>query len=103
MNAISPISILEQNSNSSNGADPLPPSTEDELLDAYSRAVVGAAETVGPAVLHLQVEAAQGRGGAGSGVVFTPDGYVLTNSHVVAGTKHLAATFPDGRAMGATL
>jgi S1-C subfamily serine protease len=54
-------------------------------------------------VLHLQATDAQGRGGAGSGVVFTPDGYVLTNSHVVGGTKRLAATFPDGRAGGATL
>ena len=102
MNAISPISILEHNTNIDKaGSAPSP--DQDEPLDAYSRAVVGAVETVGPAVLHLQVEATNGRGGAGSGVVFTPDGYVLTNSHVVGGGKHLAATFPDGRAMGATL
>jgi S1-C subfamily serine protease len=102
MNAISPVSILEHNTNSSKSSE-INPATDSELLDAYSRAVVSAAETVGPAVLHLQVEAAQGRGGAGSGVVFTPDGYVLTNSHVVSGARHLAATFPDGRAMGASL
>jgi S1-C subfamily serine protease len=78
-------------------------SSEAALLDAYSRAVVDAAETVGPAVLHLQVEVANGRGGAGSGVVFTPDGYVLTNSHVAGSAKHLLATFPDGRMMGASL
>jgi S1-C subfamily serine protease len=76
------------------------PAAEDlALLDAYSRAVTGAVDRVGPAVLHLQHE----RGGSGSGVVFTSDGYVLTNSHVVQGARRLHATFPDGRAMGATL
>src|SRR6185312_9906477 len=113
MNAISPTSILEHKENPSkdissaasrigqSAGDGAP--AEAVLLDAYSRAVVDAAETVGPAVLHLQVEAANGRGGAGSGVVFTPDGYVLTNSHVAGSAKHLLATFPDGRTMGASL
>ena len=107
MNAISPTTILEHNTNASNSereGGAAPSVTEDAaLLDAYSRAVVGAVETVGPAVVHLQVEAANGRGGAGSGVVFTPDGYVLTNSHVVAGGKRLQATFADGRTMEAAL
>ena len=106
MDAILPIGMLEHNGNkrnsAENGAEPAP-AAEEAQLDAYSRAVVGAAETVGPAVLHLQVEAANGRGGAGSGVVFTPDGYVLTNSHVAAGAKRLEATFPDGRTMAASL
>jgi S1-C subfamily serine protease len=102
MNAILPIGILEHNANDSNSSSAAP-AGEAVLLDAYSRAVVGAVETVGPAVLHLQVEAANGRGGAGSGVVFTPDGYVLTNSHVVAGAKRLQATFADGRSMEASL
>jgi S1-C subfamily serine protease len=102
MNAILPIGILEHNANDSNSSSATP-AGEAVLLDAYSRAVVGAVETVGPAVLHLQVEAGNGRGGAGSGVVFTPDGYVLTNSHVVAGAKRLQATFADGRSMEASL
>ncbi len=102
MNAFSPISILEHKENERNSSAALP-AGEAGLLDAYSRAVIGAAESVGPAVLHLQVEAASGRGGAGSGVVFTPDGYVLTNSHVVAGGKRLQATFDDGRSMAASL
>jgi S1-C subfamily serine protease len=94
----------ENESKDSSGPAVDSPSAEDApLLDAYSRAVTGAVERVGPAVLHLRVEAERGRDGAGSGVVFTPDGYVLTNSHVVAGGKRLEATFPDGRAMGAAL
>ncbi len=71
---------------------------EHEIRDSYSRAVIGAVEAVGPAVLHIQA----GRG-SGSGVVFTPDGYVLTNSHVAAGTPHLSATFPDGHTLAARL
>ena len=107
MALLSLLADIEHNENKNKGNDgglvePLP--VDDALLlDAYSRAVIDAVERVGPAVLHLQVEAANGRGGAGSGVVFTPDGYVLTNSHVVAGAKRLEATFPDGRSMGAAL
>src|SRR5271165_131928 len=72
------------------------------LLDAYSRAVIGAVDRVGPAVLHLQVSGADDRaGGAGSGVVFTPDAYVLTNSDVVSGARKIQATFPDGRSLAA--
>src|SRR5207237_5187107 len=74
------------------------------LLDVYSRAVIGAVDTVGPAVLHLQVSGLRdGAGGAGSGVVLTPDAYVLTNSHVVSGARKIQATFPDGRSLAATL
>src|SRR5437870_615970 len=74
------------------------------LLDAYSRAVIGAVDKVGPAVLHLQVSGLKdGAGGAGSGVVFTPDAYVLTNSHVVSGARKIEATFPDGRSLAANL
>jgi S1-C subfamily serine protease len=74
------------------------------LLDAYSRAVTSAVDKVGPAVLHLQVSGLKdGAGGAGSGVVFTPDAYVLTNSHVVSGARKIEATFPDGRLLRANL
>jgi len=72
-------------------------------FDAYSRAVMGAVDKVGPAVLHLQIEAQKGPGGSGSGVVFTPDGYVLTNSHVIAGAKRIIATFADGHSLTASI
>ena len=80
-----------------------PASAEDlVLLDAYSRAVIGAVDRVGPAVLHLQISGVKdGSGAAGSGVVFTPDAYVLTNSHVVSGARKIQATFPDGRSLTA--
>lgn len=79
----------------------------DEELDAYSRAVIGAVEGVGPAVVSIYVggagEAARARGGAGSGVVVTPDGYVLTNEHVVERVQDARVAFVDGRSVPAVV
>ncbi len=74
-----------------------------ELLDAYSRAVVHVVEQVGPAVVSIGRSTRRGPAGAGSGVVFTPDGYVLTNAHVAAGAHQLELGFTDGSTTGAQL
>ena len=76
----------------------------DTHLDAYSHAVVRAVETVGPAVAHIEVTArGNARRGAGSGFSFTPDGLILTNSHVVHGAQSIRATFADGLSQQADL
>ena len=70
----------------------------DDALDPYSARVAHAFERVGPAVVHIAAIDQETRSlGIGSGVVFTPDGYLLTNNHVVAGAARLLASMPDGR------
>ncbi len=66
------------------------------LLDAYSQAVIRVVETVGRATIGVMPPRDQRQGGSGSGFVITPDGYALTNSHVVGGRSKLTATTSDG-------
>jgi S1-C subfamily serine protease len=85
--------------------------SDSQLLDAYSRTIVDVVERVGPAVASVAVTR-QGRDrlgrsrkleGAGSGFAFTPDGYLLTNSHVVSGASQIGVSLPDGRQFDAQL
>ena len=80
-----------------------PPEADTGLLDAYSRAVVAVVTGVGAAVVNIGVDTGRGRRGAGSGVMVAPDGYLLTNNHVVEQAVTLTVTFTDGSEVQAAL
>jgi S1-C subfamily serine protease len=76
---------------------------EREALDAYSRVIVSVAEKLGPAVVNLRAvagEGSRGPAGSGSGFLITPDGFLLTNHHVVRGSTRMRVRLNDGREVG---
>jgi len=92
---------LGDDNGASGDARPPPPTVapDAELLDAYSRAVIGSSRRVAPAVVHVDVGRSvdgRTRGGTGSGFFFTPDGLLLTNSHVVHRFRDIRVTTLEG-------
>src|SRR5687768_4482339 len=93
---LDPTGIPNHTQTSSAGLQP----PDEQLLDAYSETIARVVEKVAPAVVNIQVktrDADHPQGGSGSGFVTTPDGFILTNSHVVQQAAEMRVTLADGR------
>jgi S1-C subfamily serine protease len=101
---VTPTYVLDEEALSFASPDiPLAAPAEAALLDAYSDAVTRVVDLVGPAVVKLDVLKGGKPAGSGSGVILSPDGLVLTNSHVAQGTPRVSVSTPDGRTFDARL
>ncbi len=77
--------------------------TELDMMDSYSKTITKVVGEVGSSVVSISARSGDMYSGSGSGVIITPDGYILTNSHVVNGAKKLGVTLTDGRVLDASL
>src|SRR5918998_2385837 len=92
-----PTYILDPDQTASDRPSPSSGQADDVLLDAYSRAVTSVVDRVGPAVVRVEPHVSGRVAGMGSGVIISPDGLLLTNSHVVQGARDARLTLSDGR------
>jgi S1-C subfamily serine protease len=79
------------------------PAPDEILLDAYSQAVISVVDRIGPAVVRVEPQGSSRMAGMGSGVIISPDGLLLTNSHVMQGAREAKLTGSDGRRFQARL
>ena len=100
---MAPILAERDFGNSSEMSEADPPGDDAELLDNYSRTIAAVVSRVAPSVVNIRIESGRGRGGSGSGFLIAPDGFILTNSHVVEGAQRLEVTLHDARIYPAEL
>src|SRR3954454_14445087 len=98
---LGPIRILDSDKSATPSGRPQSVGSDASLLDAYSEAVVGVVDRVGPAVVRVEPQREGKPAGVGSGVIIAPDGLVLTNSHVMQGSREARLTLSDGRTVTA--